>query len=356
MRLTTRADLNVGLICNIKCRFCYDLDHLNHEKGPSLQVLRQRMSILKKNGIDTIDLTGGEATVRNDFTSIIRMVREEYGIKNICVITNGFKLADKVYMKEILDAGVNEFLFSIHGASVEIHDHLANVKGSFERVMKALYEASQAGVKLRVNTTVTARNYDKLSEIAGMISPYKIENYNLIMYNPILDASHRIDELAVKYSIAAPFLKKVIDEHSQSFDHLHVKYIPLCFMLGYEKHVMNLLQSSYIPYEWDFCQRTRLRRGEIVYSLATLAGLLSCMDLRTLFGRGIKEILRDGFINFQEATNKDKPFKCRSCKFSLICSGVWRGYKQSFSTDELIPVKGKMISKPYHFYDQQVFE
>ena len=353
MRLTSRADLNVGLICNIKCRFCYDLDHLNQEKGPSLEVLRHRMSILKNNGIDTIDLTGGEATVRGDLISIIKMVKEEFAIKNICLITNGFKLADRVYMREVIDAGVNEFLFSIHGADAQVHDHLANVKGSFERVMKALNEASQMGVKLRVNTTVTSKNYDKLSEIASILSPFKIENYNLIMYNPILDASHRVSQLAVKYSVAAPFLKETIDKYGNCFDHFHVKYIPFCFMQGYEKHVMNLLQTTYIPYEWDFCQRTRLRRGEVLQTIAMLTGIFLCMDVRTLWGRNLKEIMRDGFISLQEAINKDKPFKCSSCKFSPICSGVWRGYKQSFGTDELMPVYGPKISKPYHFYVQQ---
>ena len=352
MRLTARADLNVGLICNIKCRFCYDLDHLNHEKGPSLEVLRQRMVILKSHGVDTIDITGGEATVRNDLISIIRMVKEEFDIKKICLITNGFKLANSLYLKQVIDAGVNEFLFSIHGPSSDLHDHLVDVKGSFERVIKALSEASRLGVKLRVNTVVTAKNYDKVSEIAAMVSPFKIENFNLILLNPILDARHRAHELSVKYSVAAPFLKDAIDKYAHCFEYFHVKFIPLCFMQGYEKHVMNLVQTSYIPYEWNYCLRTRLRRGKAIFGVATLAGLILRIDLRALWGRSFQEITRDAFLSLQESGNKVKPLKCNSCKFSLICPGVCHVYKQAFGIDELIPVKGKKISSPCHFYEQ----
>lgn len=349
MKITTRADLNVGLICNIKCQFCYDLDHLNKQKGPSLEQLRKKMQTLKAKGMSTIDLTGGEATVRKDLIDIIRMVKEEFGIQNICLITNGFKLADKKYMDQVVQAGVNEFLFSIHGASAEIHDYLADVKGSFDRVVKALKEANQLGIKLRVNTTVTSKNYDRLNDIASMISNYRIENYNMIMYNPILDATRRVDQLAIRYSIAAPFLKDVIDRYKHRFQHIHAKYIPFCFMSGYEEHVMNLLQSSYIPYEWNFSQRSKSRRGTVVHSMATGAGLISCMDVRAVWQRDLHEIMQDSFISFQEMTNKYKPSQCRSCKFSLICHGLWKGYYNSFGANELTPVEGQKVLRPYHF-------
>ena len=91
-------------------------------------------------------------------------------------------------------------------------------------------------------------------------------------------------------------------------------------------------------------------------NMAMLAGIFLCMDVRTLWGRDLKEIKRDGFISLQEAMNKDKPFKCSLCKYSPICQGVCRAYKQVFSADELMPLKGKKILKPYHFYEEQVSE
>lgn len=353
MRLTTRADLNTGLICNLRCRFCYDLDHLNQKKGPSLEDLRRRMVLLNKSGIDTLDLTGGEATVRKDLIDIIRMAKEEFGMRQICLITNGFRLADPAYMNAVLRAGINEFLFSIHGASAEIHDDLAGIKGSFDRVLQALKQADQAGVKLRVNTTVTAKNYTMLNEIASLISASRIENYNLILYNPILDAGRRVDQLAVRYSEAAPFLKKVVDQYRHCFEHLHVKYIPFCLMQGYERYVMNLLQASYIPYEWDFCLRAKLRRGVVLYGMAVAAGFFLCMDLRAGRGRSFREMRRDAFIHFQEMTNKYKPRSCQSCRYNFICPGLWREYRRVFGTDELIAVQGEPIFRPYHFYEAE---
>ena len=243
MRITTRADLNIGLICNLKCKFCYDLDTLNIKKKPSLDKLREEVAFLKKRGIETIDITGGEATLRQDLTTIIKMIKEEFSISNICIITNGYKLADLNYMKEVINAGVNEFVFSIQGASAEVHDQLVDVKGSFDRVIKAIEQACQLGVIVRVNTTVTSYNYDKVLDIAGLISRFTIKNYNLILFSPLLDAADRSKEMMVKYSVAATYLKKTIDQYQDRIEHICVKLIPICFMQGYEKHVVNLVQT-----------------------------------------------------------------------------------------------------------------
>jgi len=347
MRITTRADLNIGLICNLKCKFCYDLDTLNAKKGPSIDKLRAEVAFLKKKGIDTIDITGGEATLRPDLTDIIKMIRDEFGISNICIITNGFKLADLFYMKGIVNAGVNEFIFSIQGASAELHDRTVEIKGSFDRVMKALEQACQLGLTVRVNTTVTSYNYDKVSDIAGLISRYKIKNYNLIMFSPLLDAASRSHEMMVQYSVAAPFLKKTINEYREVIEHIYVKLMPVCFMQGYEKHVINMAQTSYTAFDWDFCLRSRRRKGALLYWLGTMAGFLLFTEPRGLWKRNPKEVLRDSFLNLQEAINKYKPSSCKSCKFSPICSGVWREYDQEFGVKELVPVQGKKVLRPY---------
>ncbi|MBF0595825.1 MAG: radical SAM protein [Candidatus Omnitrophica bacterium] len=333
----------------MKCRFCYDLDHLNLSKGFSLRELKTRMSFLKSAGVNTVDLTGGEPTVRADVIGIIRLLKEDFGIKNICIITNGFKLSDKSYMEAVVNAGVNEFLFSIHGASSGTHDSLVHVTGSFDRVVQALDHASRLGVRSRVNTTVTAKNYDKVNNIAAIVSRYKIENYNLIFYNPVLDAGKRADEMAVKYSVAAPFLKDVIDQYARHFDCLHVKYIPFCFMEGYEKYVVNLLQTTYVPYEWDFNIRGQVRRGLCLYWLAAVAGLLFRMDLRSLGGRNLDEVVHDSFLLWQESMDKHKSQRCGPCRHSLICAGIWNGYYRIFNDNELKPVSGEKIFNPCHF-------
>jgi hypothetical protein len=123
-------------------------------------------------------------------------------------------------------------------------------------------------------------------------------------------------------------------------------------MQGYERYVINLVQTTYAPFEWDLCLRARIRRGKIIYLIANTLGYLRYTDITNIQGRSFEELARDAFIYFQESTNKHKPFKCAHCKYSVICSGVWWRYYRLFGDEELIPVRGKKILKPYQFLEE----
>ena len=349
MMLTRRADLDIGRACNYRCLFCYYKDSLLNGQAPSIDDLRRTMRTLRSGGIRAVDITGGEPTLRQDLGDIIRMIKDEFGIQDICVISNGSYLSDGEYAKGLRDVGLTEALLSLHGSSARIHDTQTGVTGSFEKVLKSMASAARCGLKVRINIVVTSFNYQDIEQIAELLIRFNVANLNLILFNPIVDMAVGGEAILVRYSMAAPYLKATIDKLKNYIDSIYVKYIPLCFMQGYESFVIDQLQTSYGPLEWDFNIRAKIRRGQGLYWLAVIAGLTWRMDVRNLIGRDVEAIVRDAFILWQESMDKCKPVRCLACCNSLICTGIWKGYDRAFGRQELIPVSGKKILQPDYF-------
>ena len=58
-----------------------------------------------------LDLTGGEPTIRKDFFEIIKIIKENSGIKKTVITTNGYKL-DKI-ANDIKNSGLDGINISI---------------------------------------------------------------------------------------------------------------------------------------------------------------------------------------------------------------------------------------------------
>ena len=78
-----------------------------------------------------LDLTGGEPTVRKDFFDIIKILKNEAGIKKVVITTNGYHLDEKAKM--LVDSGLNGINISIDSLNrntfktVTGHDRLPEI-------------------------------------------------------------------------------------------------------------------------------------------------------------------------------------------------------------------------------------
>jgi hypothetical protein len=88
--------------CNQNCNFCYAQANERRETSPTLAEI-----IKKVNGFKGVHimLAGGEPTLREDLPIIIRELKKRKFIVTLC--TNGKKLVDKVYVKKLKDAGLD---------------------------------------------------------------------------------------------------------------------------------------------------------------------------------------------------------------------------------------------------------
>ena len=169
---TRRVKLHTNHACNLKCRFCYYGDSANIKcKEPTFEELKEQIKIAKNAGALDIDFSGGESTIMKFFPELISYTKN-LGFRDICVITNGLRMSNKDYAKKLVDSGLNNVLFSLEGYNSKTHDYLTRVPGSFDKINKAIKNAKELGLKVRINITVTKENYKVLDRINRFTENY----------------------------------------------------------------------------------------------------------------------------------------------------------------------------------------
>lgn len=107
------ANLSIALThkCNLNCPVCYA--RANEATLPDFPL--KNLRILKK--YKTALLTGGEPTTRKDLPKIIRTIRKNK--KRAVIFTNGIKLANKKYLRKLVDSGLNSVILQYDSANRE---------------------------------------------------------------------------------------------------------------------------------------------------------------------------------------------------------------------------------------------
>lgn len=148
--------------CNLDCYFCYnDLDL----KGVPLSTAQyfRFFEDLREMQVLYLILTGGEPLAHPDFMALGRKARELGFV--VRIKSNGHALRGKLArsIKEEIDPYLIEV--SLHGARPETHDRQTRVPGSFERLMANLEEMLAVGLRVKLNSTLTAYNEGEIAEM-----------------------------------------------------------------------------------------------------------------------------------------------------------------------------------------------
>jgi MoaA/NifB/PqqE/SkfB family radical SAM enzyme len=162
--------------CNLRCRFCYVGDLLNHEGE-----WRQELGIetLKRSFPDRaglrVSLTGGEVFVRRDILDVLGLFQQK-GYTCGFLTTNG-TLIDEERASQLAELARTGFLkhisVSIDGPK-PLHDAARGISGTFERTAAGLRRLQQAaratGAPLRVtiNTTVAQEGLQALDQMVDV--------------------------------------------------------------------------------------------------------------------------------------------------------------------------------------------
>lgn len=347
--LTKRIDINVGAACNAKCVFCYY--HQSVEKkspGFSTDEVKRLLRFARKRGMRIAEFTGGEPTIRRDIIDLVAYAKG-LGFESVSIITNGIALARRDFTRRLVTAGVDDFLFSLHGADHEIHDALVGVAGSFKKAIEAIKFIGDLGIKIRVNTVVVRQNYETLLEIADLLKQLQVRAANFLVFNRTAQAETATGEIDVRYSEVAPRLQKLIDNCRIQIPKITVREIPFCTMVGYEQYVTNLLQLQYDPDEWNYLVRYGSTCGVKFTTKAMIKGILHLPIQQRFPYVNWYTTKHEGIMKYRAINSKIKGSQCSYCKYDLICDGVWNGYAQYHGFDEIKAVPGRKITDPAYF-------
>ena len=121
MSHTALANIVVTNRCNLACWYCFFYaERAGYVYEPSIEELRKMIRVLRSMRPvpgNSVQLTGGEPTLRDDLPEIIKMIKEE-GVDHIMLNTNGIRLAnDFEYYRRVKEAGVSNLYLSMDGVT-----------------------------------------------------------------------------------------------------------------------------------------------------------------------------------------------------------------------------------------------
>ncbi|WP_299489753.1 GTP 3',8-cyclase MoaA [uncultured Shewanella sp.] len=146
--------LSVTDVCNFKCGYC--LPHGYQTSGkPSfltLDEISHLVDAFSQVGTQKIRITGGEPSLRRDFTDIIRVIADNQKIKTLATTTNGDRLAK--HAKGWHEAGLKKINISVDSLDPRLFYQITG-ENKFYQVMQGIDAALETGFEsVKVNAVL----------------------------------------------------------------------------------------------------------------------------------------------------------------------------------------------------------
>src|SRR5882724_158364 len=112
-RVHNNLRISVTDRCNLRCTYCMPEDVVFMDRSALLtfEEITHLVRVAAPLGIDKVRLTGGEPLLRRDLSSLVRMLVEVPGIKDIGLTTNGLLLGQQA--RALHDAGLRRINVSL---------------------------------------------------------------------------------------------------------------------------------------------------------------------------------------------------------------------------------------------------
>jgi uncharacterized radical SAM superfamily Fe-S cluster-containing enzyme len=159
-RHPTLVELELTRRCNLRCPVCFmaaDPGPAERSPEPDLTAIEAMyQNILRQSGPQTsIQLTGGEPTIRSDLPAIVGLGRR-LGFKAIEVNTNGLAIGqDPDYIKKLAAAGISGVYLQFDGLTPGVYEKIRG-RDLLPEKTRAIEHCRAAGVQVVLAMTVIA--------------------------------------------------------------------------------------------------------------------------------------------------------------------------------------------------------
>lgn len=300
------AYLDVGHDCNSACYFCAANASSCQEAVTDAQ-LEALQGLHQRQNATSLVISGGEPTLQPRLLEIVHIARE-VGYKQIQLQSNGRRLSQMSYLRQLVNEGVTEFGLSLHGPNADIHDKITGRSGSFKQTIRAIENIRLlfgANHPTAVNCVIVPENVEHLGQLASLLAQYGVGTIKFSYLHGIGRATELF--LPGTWPSKSEIIPYVIDaiqtveRIGHPYTTLAIEAIPPCMLPGYEMY---------------------------------------CSDPKI---RPIWTIHNDGNVTiYNTASERAKRNACANCVWNPDCLGPWKQYPQAFGWEEFQPVLSKI--------------
>jgi sulfatase maturation enzyme AslB (radical SAM superfamily) len=358
-------------------------------------------------GNTAIDIQGGEPTIYKDIFHLIRYCNTIGLFPTL--ITNALALSSKEKCMAFKEAGVGDFLISVHGLGEVYNKLVGGISRASEKQLKGIDNCISLGIPIRFNCVLSKSSLPQLEDIARLAVQKSVRVVNFIAFNPFEDqklGGKRSADNVPTYTEVSGYLNHAIDILEDADIECNVRYFPFCMIAErHRKSIYNFQQLPYDLHEWDYAswswtgmQSQRMKYGDVspIVSLeyATYGGHPAVDGTLGKFKEPIKKLLnpvpgllpkavgiyqtisraglRVAKSNGSPQSNIEKVYRdnakmrardhcayaygdeCSTCRIKDICDGFHGDYAEFYGTDEAKPIHDiPIIEDPKYFIVHQ---
>jgi cyclic pyranopterin phosphate synthase len=206
--------LSITDVCNFKCGYClpngYQKDKSDNRTFLSLEEVQRLAKGLSELGVSKIRLTGGEPTVRKDFFDIVKILKQNSGIKKTVITTNGYKLDQLA--EQIIESGLDGINISIDSLDknkfhqITGHDRLDEILRGIEKLQKLNFK----NIKINAVLLKGLNNSDKdFNEWANFLKSNEVD----FRYIELMQTGDNLDYFK-KYHVSSKVFIDYLNENN----------------------------------------------------------------------------------------------------------------------------------------------
>jgi len=211
---------NTTKACNLKCEHCYrdaggrDPDELTTREGLAL------IDEIAAAGFKVLILSGGEPLLRQDIFELIRHAAAR-GLRPV-LGTNGVLFTPEI-VRKIKESGVGRAGISLDSIDPAAHDAFRKHEGAWQATVNGMKLCRAQGLDFQVHTTVTRRNYRRITEITDFVAGIGAKAHHIFFLVP----TGRGKEISDVF-IGAAEIKEVLGKVLVKQKELNIEIKPVC--------------------------------------------------------------------------------------------------------------------------------
>jgi radical SAM protein with 4Fe4S-binding SPASM domain len=159
------AMIEVADRCNEVCVHCYQVQG---QKGElSTEEWKRILDELAEMGVLFVTISGGEATLRNDFIELVEHARaRRFAVK---IFTNGLTMTSALAQR-LSDLAVQEVQISLYSHRAEVHDWVTRVPGSWQKAVDGARSLIELGVSVVLKSPMMSFNAGEIDEYVDFVT------------------------------------------------------------------------------------------------------------------------------------------------------------------------------------------
>lgn len=228
-----RVAIELTRDCNNACVFCAQTGLPSREITGD--TLASALSAARSEA-DELTFVGGEPTLRADLPAVVTAARTA-GFRRVGIQTNARRLADRTYVRALVQAGLTDVHVSLHGPSA-VHDYHTGIPGSYGHTATGLATAAAAGLIVVATTVLTRSNYQTLEGLPGGLATRGASAWMVALPHAAGRAHAGFDRIMPRLALALRSALHALKTARAARLIVWISGAPLCLLGPYAGHAL----------------------------------------------------------------------------------------------------------------------